>query len=210
MENLKKCKACGDEIAKGVNKCPHCGKDQRNFFMRHKIISILVILFVIGIIGSLGGNGDKKSSSEAVVTATPIPTVKTEDTKKEDVKKEDTKETKQPVKKEDKKDEVKPIKVSAKKLYGAYDNNEVKADKQYKDKVVLVSGEITDIGVTFGQTYVVLSSGEEYSISGVQCFFKDEDEISKVADLNKGDTIKVQGTVDGKSINISVNNCSLK
>ncbi|MDJ1630451.1 hypothetical protein QNN00_04875 [Bacillus velezensis] len=29
--NLVSCKACGKEIAKGVKKCPNCGKDQRNF-----------------------------------------------------------------------------------------------------------------------------------------------------------------------------------
>lgn len=28
---LVPCKACGQEIAKGVKKCPNCGKDQRNF-----------------------------------------------------------------------------------------------------------------------------------------------------------------------------------
>lgn len=39
MSNMKNCKACNGEIAKGVNKCVHCGKDQRNFFMRHKIVT---------------------------------------------------------------------------------------------------------------------------------------------------------------------------
>ncbi|AXV63765.1 DUF4352 domain-containing protein, partial [Bacillus subtilis] len=39
---LTHCKACGQEIAKGVKKCPNCGKDQRNFFMRHKIITIIL------------------------------------------------------------------------------------------------------------------------------------------------------------------------
>lgn len=32
MSKLVSCKACEQEIAKGVKKCPNCGKDQRNFF----------------------------------------------------------------------------------------------------------------------------------------------------------------------------------
>lgn len=57
--NLVPCKACGKEIAKGVKKCPNCGKDQRNWFMRHKILSFIGAIIVLSIIGSaLGGGGD--------------------------------------------------------------------------------------------------------------------------------------------------------
>lgn len=45
---MTKCKACGGDIAKGVKKCPHCGKDQRNFFMRHKFITGFLILIIAG------------------------------------------------------------------------------------------------------------------------------------------------------------------
>ena len=54
MSQLVACKACGKEIAKGVKKCPNCGKDQRNWFMRHKILSFIGILVILGIIGSIG------------------------------------------------------------------------------------------------------------------------------------------------------------
>lgn len=61
MSQLVNCKACGKEIAKGVKKCPHCGKDQRNFFMKHKIITgILVIAILVGIGSALGNNEPKK------------------------------------------------------------------------------------------------------------------------------------------------------
>lgn len=57
MGSLVKCKACKKEIAKGVKKCVHCGKDQRNFIMRHKIISGILILLLIGIISANNGEG---------------------------------------------------------------------------------------------------------------------------------------------------------
>lgn len=54
---LCNCKACGKEVAKGVKKCPSCGKDQRNFFMKHKILTFIVAIFVLaGISGAMGGD----------------------------------------------------------------------------------------------------------------------------------------------------------
>jgi hypothetical protein len=73
MANLVRCKACGNEIAKGVKKCPHCGKDQRNWFMRHKILSFIgAIILLIALSNALGGGGDVENT-----------TTKTEDTAEE-------------------------------------------------------------------------------------------------------------------------------
>lgn len=45
-------------------KCPGCGKDQRNWFMRHKIMSFIGAIIVLSIIGSaLSGGGDKTDST---------------------------------------------------------------------------------------------------------------------------------------------------
>lgn len=60
MSKMVKCKSCGKEIAKGV-KCPNCGSDNRNFFMKHKVLTIIgaiVVLGGIGIAGSSGSNND--------------------------------------------------------------------------------------------------------------------------------------------------------
>lgn len=67
--NLVSCKACGKEIAKGVKKCPNCGKDQRNFFMRHKIITLILAIVVIVIITNIGGGGSSSSSKTASTKA---------------------------------------------------------------------------------------------------------------------------------------------
>lgn len=60
-EKLTKCKTCGEEIAKGIKKCPKCGANQRNFFMKHKVISVIGILVILGIIGSITGNNSKSN-----------------------------------------------------------------------------------------------------------------------------------------------------
>lgn len=62
-KNMTTCKTCGKEIAKGVKKCPNCGKDQRSFFMKHKIISSIGIIIILCMIGkAFGGNGSSTSS----------------------------------------------------------------------------------------------------------------------------------------------------
>ena len=47
---LVTCKSCGKELGKGVKKCVNCGADQRNFFVRHKILTGILALVIIGII----------------------------------------------------------------------------------------------------------------------------------------------------------------
>ncbi|WP_049759117.1 zinc ribbon domain-containing protein [Clostridium kluyveri] len=59
-KNLVKCKACDADIAKSAKKCPHCGEDQRNFFMRYKVLSIIIILIVLAGIGSALNNENDK------------------------------------------------------------------------------------------------------------------------------------------------------
>lgn len=86
-KNLQSCKACSKDIAKGVNKCPHCGKDQRNFFMKHKIITGILALIVLGAIGSaLGGNNaDNTTNTDSGKSVATSDSNKTE-TKKEEIK----------------------------------------------------------------------------------------------------------------------------
>ena len=64
---LKICKECGAEVSsKGV--CPKCGKDQRNFFVKHKVITFILILVVIGAIAGASGNGNKSTNSTQTST----------------------------------------------------------------------------------------------------------------------------------------------
>jgi len=64
MSKLVICKACGKEVAKGA-KCPNCGHDQRNFFMKHKIITVILVLVIIGGFGS-AMNGDKGTTTASI------------------------------------------------------------------------------------------------------------------------------------------------
>jgi len=64
---MKKCKSCQKEIDDKAKKCPHCQADQRNWFVKHKIITVILALVLVGIISTVGKgdntDGSKSSSS---------------------------------------------------------------------------------------------------------------------------------------------------
>lgn len=66
---MTKCKACNKDIAKGVKKCVHCGKDQRGFFMRHKFLSGFMILILISLLGGLSDDNEQSSSSNQMASS---------------------------------------------------------------------------------------------------------------------------------------------
>jgi len=101
-----------------------------------------------------------------------------------------------------------PISVTALALASAYDENEVAADEKYNGKVLIVSGTVESIDTVLGSTSVTLK-GKEMSIVGVQCFV-DDSQKSAVARLKKGGQATVQGTCDGKSLNVELKDCAIK
>lgn len=82
MSKMVNCKACGQKIAKGT-KCVHCGKDQRNFLAKHKVLTGLAVIIVIGVIANSGNSkptlveptATKPAVTEKAVVATPAPVV---------------------------------------------------------------------------------------------------------------------------------------
>ncbi|MDQ3174776.1 MAG: OB-fold putative lipoprotein [Acidobacteriota bacterium] len=101
-----------------------------------------------------------------------------------------------------------PIPITALALASAYDDNEVAADQQYEGRELLVTGKVESIATVFGSTYVTLK-GKEMSIVSVQCFV-DDSQKGAVARLKKGTLATVQGTCDGKSLNVELKNCVIK
>lgn len=84
---MKICKECGSEVSsKGV--CPKCGKDQRNFFVKHKILVFVLALILLCIISSNTNNtstntttNEKYSTSKVEVTVVDFSTMSKEDVK---------------------------------------------------------------------------------------------------------------------------------
>ncbi len=100
------------------------------------------------------------------------------------------------------------IEISAVDLYAAYEANEVGADLKYKGKNLRVTGVITDISTDL-LGYPTVSFGmDSYNISKVKATFN-KSEASNVANLQKGQTITVNGTGDGKFMYVDLKNCTV-
>lgn len=67
---MKKCKSCQTEIDSKASKCPHCQADQRNWFAKHKILTVILVLILIGIASSSGNKGGNSNSSNSGSTKT--------------------------------------------------------------------------------------------------------------------------------------------
>lgn len=84
---MKTCKECNTEISSKAKKCPECGVDTRNWFMKHKIISAIIIIIILAGIGSLTGGENKDNittSNTSSQKKDEVPTYKVGDAIKTD------------------------------------------------------------------------------------------------------------------------------
>ena len=184
MSKMVKCKVCGKEISKGA-KCPNCGKDSRCFVSRHKVLTVIGGLVIIGALGSVtGGNSNNKISDSKQTSVS----VENSDDKQTSVSNENS----------NKKQMEPELSISATELINAYKENEVKADKMYKGKIVEVNGIVDAIDSGIDDKAVVrLSDGDEISFYNVHCYIDDENQ-NKACELKKGENVTIVGKEDGE------------
>ena len=197
MGKMVKCKVCGKEISKGA-KCPNCGKDSRCFVSRHKVLTVIGGLVIIGVLGSItGGNSNNKISDSKQTSVS--------------VENSDSKQTSASNKNSNKKQMEPELNISATELINAYKENEVKADKTYKGKIVEVNGIVDGIDSDMDDKAVVrLSDGDEFSFDNVQCCIDDENQ-DKACELKKGENVTIIGKEDGEIAGQPcIKNCKIK
>lgn len=100
------------------------------------------------------------------------------------------------------------ISVWSTRLAEAYAVDEASADQRYKGRLVHVGGRVTALGKdNLGHSYVVLE-GDETGTSGVRCFLANG-AGDRVASLTLGESVSVEGQVEGKADQVLVGNCRL-
>ena len=91
------------------------------------------------------------------------------------------------------------IRITAGEILAAYDNNPIRAEAQYKGRIVDVSGIVSDIDKVLGQAYVSLKANkEDFGLITFQCIFKDR-AVSQLATLDQDQTVTVRGKVHDKN-----------
>jgi len=92
--------------------------------------------------------------------------------------------------------------LKAENLFYAYNENEIKADQNYKGERFYVEGKIKDFGKDIlDDPYITLETGEIFS---VQCMLNDE---NIALDLKKGQKVTFLGTCSGKLGNVLMKDC---
>ena len=154
-------------------------KDKLHFTISKGLkIAIVIILFIIAGV-VMGGSG---SSVKTVTSTNPQSPQQTQPT---------------------------AIKVSAAQLFSDYSANQVAADTKYKNNLVEVTGIVGNIGKDIlDNPYVLLTDGQQYSLTGVQCSFSPSDN-SQLATVSKGQQITLSGTVSGLMMNVEVSGCQI-
>lgn len=96
--------------------------------------------------------------------------------------------------------------ISASRLVSDFKQDEARAVERYVDKILIVSGRITDIERGMEQITIALDAGDP--LHYVTCNFY-SDEINSIHNLVPGNTIKVKGSCTGILTDVVLNKCSL-
>lgn len=189
MKKMVDCRVCGASVAKNANKCPHCGAhtpNKKNFNAAIVGIILIGVWVIIMILTAIGGD-DTNDASQATAQQ-PNPEASEE-----------------PI--------PEYIEISAETLWTAYQDNEVKADLLYGEKLLAVTGTVTDIGkdIVTEAPCISLDSGNAYGLYPIQCFFpKNREQMEKLAALSDGDVVTIYGTCTGEFVTtVQLSRCYL-
>jgi uncharacterized protein YoxC len=90
------------------------------------------------------------------------------------------------------------IQIEAKKLMEEYRGNQLKADIQYKDKTLQITGKVKQVKKNWSNEYYIEVEGD--SIVYTVDVYVQSSELSKIGNLNSGQTITVVGICKGFNI----------
>lgn len=165
---MKKCKSCQTEIDSKAKKCPHCQADQRNWFVKHKILTGILAIVVIAMISNMSGENKNLSTNSNLNTSNKTTT--NIDTPKPS-----------------------PIIVKTDSLVDALKENALNASNTYRDKYVEVTGRLSNIDSS--GKYISLSPiNDDFSLTSIMCYVTQEQQ-DIVAGLKKDKLVTVVGTI---------------
>lgn len=157
-------------------------KGQKNWFVRHKIITGVIILFVL--LSVIGALSDTDSTATKTVASPTNEEAKAEPAPAPEV-----------------------IKVTAVAMYADYEANEVAADQKYEGKEIEVTGTISTIGKDImDEPYVALKTNSP--IFTVQCMF-DKSNADALVTLKENQVITLRGKSAGALGNALIRNCQI-
>ena len=168
-DKMTTCKHCGQEIAASAKVCPHCGgKNKPPIYKRWWFIAIIVII----VLAAIGGSGSSDSSSSTSSTATSKTAVSSSSSEAA----------------------IEYTAYTVTELSEDLDSNALKAADKYKGQYVGLAGRLSVIDSN-GKYISIVDSTDEWAITGVQCYIKNDEQKQVVMDMSIGDEIVVKGKI---------------
>jgi len=217
------CQKCGNEIDEKAVACPHCGNvlaPSKKPMSSGIVILLLFLFFPVGLYLMWAKTNWSKVAKIivtvviALVAVASLAESETDTPQKDPITPSASQSQKETIGNQEKETTgstmaVDPyadaIVITADDLFAAYDTNEVAADKQYKGKVLKITGTIQDIGKDIlDDTYITLDTGD--FIYSIQCYFKNN-QLDAVAALAKDQEVTLIGTCNGQTLNVVIKNC---
>lgn len=173
-QKVIKCKSCGAEIPKSAKACPSCGAINKQPFYK-KVWFWVLIGFIV--IAGVGGNSDDEMNSNAGVLDKTQSQVST-----------DVPKATEPA--------IVYESVTASDMVELLNTNALKAKETYKGKYLEITGRLSNID-SDGKYIDVIPANEEFSLTGIQCYIQNKEQVDVVMELTVDDIITVKGKITG-------------
>ena len=168
-DKMTTCKHCGQEIAASAKVCPHCGgKNKPPIYKRWWFIAIIVII----VLAAIGGSGSSDSSGSTSSTATSKTAASSSSSEAA----------------------IEYTAYTVTELSEDLDSNALKAADKYKGQYVELTGRLSVIDSN-GKYISIVDSTDEWAITGVQRYIKNDEQKQVVMDMSIGDEIVVKGKI---------------
>lgn len=179
---MKVCKHCHSEIPKKAKICPQCRKKQGGIGK-----TILIVLVVLFLLGSFGGSEEEtKTTSETVANNSEVVS------KVETV--ENTSPETEEVTQEPEVVEIVYTPCKVDEMMDILEENALKAEKTYQDQYLEITGRLSVID-SDGNYIALYPINNEWAFTGVQCFIQNDEQLEKILEMKKGDTVTVKGQI---------------
>lgn len=90
------------------------------------------------------------------------------------------------------------VEISAKELLGNYEEDELRSNENYLDKVILVEGEVVDVEISETKKSVFLETGND--LSRIICQL--DDSVEEVPSI--GEIVKIKGICSGYLMDVVI------
>lgn len=168
-QSIKQCKKCNAEITdKKIKKCPECGVEISKPIYKKWWLWVIIGVVAISVISG-GGNSETASSdtgsSGASSANSSISSKKTYE------------------------------QVDIEVMFDELDENALKAEKNYKNKYVEVTGKIANFDSNGAYISIESTTASEWNIQTVMCYIKNDDQLDFLLNKSKGDTVTIKGKI---------------